>query len=122
MPNILDYYLQASPIPGLFVVCILRFFRTLSVFSANSGKVTQNIIIFRKSRIIQAGYTLQNRVYPQKHLNYLPKAPKSISNILKSPEKEEKAVSKHLTNLHFQTFSGLFALYSPLNPNAYDLP
>lgn len=122
MPNILDYYLQASPIPGLFVVCIRHFHRTLSVFSANSGKVHQSISIFQQSRIIPAGYTLQNWVYPQKHLNYPLEIPKSISNILKSPEKEEKAVSKHLTSLHFQAFSGLFALYSPINPNAYDLP
>lgn len=122
MPNILDYYLQASPIPGLFVVCIPQFYRTLSVLSANSGKVTQSTSIFWQSRIIQADYTLQNWVCPKKHLNYSLEAPKSISNILKSPEKEEKAVSKHLASLHFQAFSGLFALYSPLNPNAYDLP
>lgn len=122
MPNILDYYLQVSPIPGLFVVCIHHFHRTLSVFSANSGKVIQSISVFRQSRIIQAGYTLQNWVYPQKHLNYSLEAPKSILNILRSPEKEEKAVSKHLTSLHLQAFSGLLALYSPLNPNAYDLP
>lgn len=122
MPNILDYYLQASPIPGLFVVCIHHFHRTLSVFRANSGKVHQSISIFHQSRIIQAGYTLQNWVYAQKHFNYPVEAPKSISNILKSPEKEEKAVAKHLASLHFQAFSGLFALYSPLNPNAYDLP
>lgn len=101
MPNILDYYLKASPIPGLFVVCIRHFYRTLSVFSANSGKVHQSISIFQQSRIIPAGYTLQNWVYPQKHLNYPLEIPKSISNILKSPEKEEKAVSKHLTSLHF---------------------
>jgi hypothetical protein len=55
MPYILVYYLQASPIPGLFVVCIPQFHRTLSVFSANSGKVAQSISIFRQSRIIQAG-------------------------------------------------------------------
>jgi hypothetical protein len=122
MPHILDYCLQASPISGLLVVCIHQSHRTLSIFSANSGKVHQSISIFRQSRIIQAGYTLQNRVCPKKHLNYPVEAPKSISNILKSPEKEEKAVSKHLTNLHFQAFSGLFALYSPLNPTSYDLP
>ncbi len=122
MPNILNYYLQASPIPGLFVVCIRHFYRTLSVFSANSGKVTQSISIFQQGRIIQAGYTLQNRVCPKKHLNYPLEAPKSISNILKSPEKEEKAVAKHLASLHFQAFSGLFAFYSPLNPTSYDLP
>ena len=121
MPNILDYYLQASPIPGLFVVCIPRLHRTLSVFSANSGKVIQSISIFQQSRIIQAGYTLEPKVYPKKHLNHPLEALESISNILKSPEKEEKAVSKHLTSLHFQAFSGLFALYSPLNPTAYDL-
>lgn len=122
MPYILDYYLQASPILGLFDVCIPQFHRTLSVFIANSGKVHQSISIFRQSRIIQAGYSLKNWVYPQKHLNYPLEAPKSISNILKCPEKEEKAVSKHLTCLHFQAFSGLFALYSPLNPTRYDLP
>lgn len=122
MPYILDYYLLSSPIPGLFVVCIPQFYRTRSVFSANSGKVHQSISIFRQSRIIQAGYTLQNRFCPKKHLNYPVEAPKSISNILKSPEKEEKAVSKHLTSLHFRAFSGLFALYSPLNPTSYDLP
>jgi hypothetical protein len=122
MPNILNYYLQASPMPGLFVVCIHHFHRTLSVFNANSGKVNQSITIFLQSRIIQAGYTLQNWVCLKKHLNYSLEVRKSISNILKSPEKEEKAVSKHLTSLHFQAFSGLLALYSPLNPNAYDLP
>lgn len=122
MPYILDYYLQASPILGLFVVCIPHFHRTLSVFSTNFGKVHQSNSIFRQSRIIQAGYTLQNWVCPKKYLDYPLKVPKSISNILKSPEKEEKAVSKHLTSLHFHAFSGLFALYSPLNPTAYDLP
>ncbi len=122
MPNILDYYLQVSPIPGLFVVCIPHFDRTLSVLSANSGKVIQSISIFQQSRIIQAGYTRQNRVCPKKQLNYPLELPKSISNILKSPKKEEKAVSKHLTSLLFQDFSGLFALYSPLNPTRYDLP
>ena len=69
--------------------------RDYSVFSANSGKVHQSISIFRQSRIFQAGYTLQNWVCLKKHLNYSLEAPKSISNILKSPEKEEKAVSKY---------------------------
>src|SRR5690554_6037492 len=95
MPNILNYYLQVSPIPGLFIVCIRHFHRTLSVFSAISGKIHQSISIFRQSNIIQAGYTLQNWVCPKKHLNYSLEAPISISNILKSPEKEEKAVSKY---------------------------
>src|SRR5690554_3941538 len=95
MPYILDYYLQSSPIPGLFVVCISHFHRTLSVFSTNFGKVHQSNSIFLQSRIIQAGYSLQNWVCPKKHFNYSLEAPKSISNILKSPEKEEKAVSKY---------------------------
>src|SRR5690554_6387964 len=69
--------------------------RDYSVFSANSGKVHQSISILRQSRIFQAGYTLQNWVCLKKHLNYSLEAPKSISNILKSPEKEEKAVSKY---------------------------
>jgi len=101
MPYILKYYLQASPIPGLFVVCIPHFYRILSVFSANSDKVIQSILFFLKSRIIQAGYTLQNLVYTKKRLNYSLEVLKSTSNILKSPKKDEKALSKHLIRLHF---------------------
>ncbi len=121
MPYILNCFLQASPIPGLFVVCIPQFHQTLSVFSANSGKIIQNILCFLKSRTIQARYTLQNWVYPKKHLNYTLEVLKSTSIILKSPKKEEKALSKHLIELHFQAFSWLFLLYSLLNPNVYDL-
>jgi hypothetical protein len=121
MPDILKFYLQISLSNGLIAVCTLQCNRTNSVFGAISGKVLQNILVFPKSLLIQANYTLKNRVCPQKHSRYPPEVAKSISIIFKSPEKEEKADGKHSLNLHFQSFSGLFILYSPLNPSVYDL-
>ncbi|WP_291861587.1 hypothetical protein [Marinilabilia sp.] len=120
MPDILKFYVPISLSNGLIAVCTLQCNRTFSVFPAISGKVLQHLLIFPKSLHKQARYTLQNRVYPQKHSHYTPEVAKSNSNILKSPEKDKKAVAKHSPNLHFQSFSGLFALYSPLNSSEYD--
>jgi hypothetical protein len=120
MPDILKIYLQISLSNGLIAVCSLQCNRTNSVFPAISGKVSQFILNFPNSLHKQARYTLQNRVYPQKHSHYTPEVAKSNSNILKSPEKDEKAVAKHSPSLHFQAFSGLFMLYSPLNSSEYD--
>jgi predicted DNA-binding transcriptional regulator len=115
MPNILEYYLQISLSDGLIAVCTLHCSRTFSVFCANSGKVIQSILSFFKSGIIQANYTLQNWVHYQKQSQQSPEVPKSLSNIIKSPKKEEKAVEKHSLHLHFQAFSGFFLLCSILN-------
>lgn len=121
MPDILKFHLPKSLSNGLIAVCTLQCNRTSSVFRAISGKVLQYILIFPKSLHKQARYTLQDWVCPQKHSQYTSEVAKSISNIPKSPEKEEKAVTKHSLSLQFQVFSGLFALYSLLNPSVYDL-
>jgi hypothetical protein len=121
MPDILEYYLQISLNYGLIVVCTLHCGRTTSVLRANSGKELQHIFVSPKSFQIWAIYALQNLAYPPKHSGYTPKVPKSSLNILTSPEKDEKAVEMHSLNLHFQSFSGLFLLYSPLNPTSYDI-
>jgi len=121
MPDILEYYLPISLRNGLIAVCPLQCSRTSSVFRAISGKELQHLLNFPKSLHLQARYTLQNRVCPQKHSQYTNEALKSNLNILKSLEKDEKAVAKHSLSLHFQAFSGLFMLYSPLNPSVYDL-
>ncbi len=115
MPNILEYPLKISLSYGLIPVCTHLCNRTLSVYHANFGKVIQSILDFLKSCIIQAKYTLQNWVCSQKHLQFTSEVLKSISNISKSPKKDEKAVVKHLLYLHFHTFSGLFLLFSILN-------
>ncbi len=115
MPNILEYPLQISLSYGLIPVCTHLCNQIFSVFRAISGKVIQSILVFIKSCIIQANYILQNLGYSQKHLQFTSEVLKSISDIIKSPEKEEKAVVKHLLHLHFHTFSGLFLLYSILN-------
>jgi hypothetical protein len=115
MPNILEYPLQISLSNGLIPVCTHLCNRTSSVFRAISGKVFQCILVFIKSCIIQAIYTLQNWVYPQKHFAYSCEVLKSKSNINKSPEKEEKAVVKHLLHLHIHAFLGLFILFSIQN-------
>ena len=121
MPDILKCYQPIGLNNGLIAICPLQCNRTFSVFPAISGKVLQHLLIFPKSLHKQARYTLQNRVCPQKHLQYTPEALKSILNILKSPEKDEKAVTKHLLSLYFYAFSGLFMLYSPLNSSVYEL-
>ncbi|MFW5781380.1 MAG: hypothetical protein ACOCXD_02310 [Bacteroidota bacterium] len=121
MPDILKYYLPISLRNGLIAVWTLQCNRASSVFLAISGKAIQYLLIFPKSLPIQARYTFQNRVCPQKHSYYTPEVVKSISNILRSPEKDEKAVTKHSLSLHFQAFSGLFILYSPLNSSEYEL-
>lgn len=99
MPDILKSYQPISLRNGLIAVCTLQSNRISSVFRTISGKVPQYILIFPKSLHKQARYTLQNRVFPQKHSYYTPEVVKSISNILKSPEKDEKAVAKHLLSL-----------------------
>ncbi len=121
MPDILKFYQPISLSNEPIAVCTLQCHRTSSVFRAISGKIFQFILNFSKSHKNQARYTLQNWVCPQKHSQYTPEVAKSISNILKSPEKEEKADEKHSLSLHFQAFSGLFALYPPLNSSVYDL-
>jgi hypothetical protein len=120
MPDILKFYQPISLNNRLIAVCTLQYNRTSSVFRAITGKVPQYILNFPKSLRIQGRYTLQNRVCPQKHLQYTPEVVKSNSNIPKSPEKDGKAVAKHLRSLHFHTFSGLIMLYSPLNSSVYD--
>jgi hypothetical protein len=108
MPNLLKYYLQISLKFGFIVAYISHFNLIFSVFCASSDKVIQSILVFSKSSIILANYTLQILVYSQKQSSYTPEVQKSNLKILKSPEKEEKAVVKHLLHLHFYTFSGLF--------------
>ncbi|RCW28790.1 hypothetical protein DFO77_13627 [Marinilabilia salmonicolor] len=120
MPDILKFYLPISLRNGLIAVCTLQCNRTFSVFRTISGKVFQYILFFLKSFGNKPRYTLQNRVCPLKHSHYPPEVAKSISNNLKSPEKDEKAVAKHSLSLHFQAFSGLFMLYFPLNSSVYD--
>ncbi|HAF27785.1 MAG TPA: hypothetical protein DCG75_01945 [Bacteroidales bacterium] len=121
MPKILEYYLQISHSLWLIGVCTRHCSRTLSVICTNSGKAIQNIIIFLKRRIIQSNYTLQNWVYSKKHFAYSGEVFKSISNILKSPKKEEKAVSKHSLHLLYSIFSGLFSFYSTQIQSTYDI-
>ena len=71
--------------------------------------------------MIQANYALQNWIYSQKQSSYTLEVLKSIIKILKSLEKEEKAVVKHTLHMLFQAFSGLFLLYSILNLSVYDI-
>jgi hypothetical protein len=121
MPNILEYHQQISLSIRLIPVCTLLYNRTFSVFSANSGKVIQSILFFLKACVVRSIYTLQNWICTKKHLQHTPEVPQSISIIIKSSKKEEKAVVKHLLHLHFQAFLGLFLLYSSLNPMAHGI-
>jgi hypothetical protein len=115
MPNILEYPLLISLSYGLIPVCTHLCNRTLSVFSAIFGKVIQSILVFFQSCLIQAIYTLQKSQYPKKHFTYSCDVLKSSLNIKKSHQKEEKALPKHYTSLHFSMYSGLFQAVSRLN-------
>jgi hypothetical protein len=121
MPDILEFYLQISLNYGLIAVCTHHCNRTSSVLHAVSGKVLHHHLVFPKSPLIQANCTLQNWACRKKNFQYTPEVPKSHSNILTSPKKAEEAGIKHSLNLHFQAFSGLFLLYSPLNPTAHGI-
>jgi hypothetical protein len=121
MPNILEYYLQISLSDGLIAVCTHLCNRTFSVFRAISGKVIQSVLFFLKACVVWSIYTLQNWICTKKHLQHTAEVPKSISFIIKSPKKQGKAVTKHLLHLHFHAFSGLFLLYSSLNPMAHGI-
>lgn len=121
MPNILKYYLQISLSAGLIPNCTHLCYRRFSVNRAISGKAIQSILVFLKISIIQSNCTIQNLLNLQKHSIYTQEVLKSISNIIKSPKKEEKAVIKHLWQLYFSAFSGLFLLYSFHNSSIYDI-
>lgn len=122
MPNTVQYYLQISLTSGLIVICTLHFSRLISFAAAILGKAVKSILFFLQSSLIQSRYTLQNWMSSQKLLQYSQEVLKSISNNLKSPQKDEKALPKHSLRLHFRAFSGLFQLYLPLNLNLYDIP
>ena len=122
MPNAVQYYLQISLAFRLIVVCTLHFSRIISFAVAILGKAVKSILFFLQSSLIQSRYTLQNWMSSQKLLQYSQEVLKSISNNLKSPQKDEKALPKHSLRLHFRAFSGLFQLYLPLNLNLYDIP
>lgn len=122
MPNTVRYYLQISLTSGLIVVCTLHFSRLISFARDILGKAAKSILLFFQSSLIQSKYTLQNWMSSQKLLQYSLEALKSISNNLKIPQKDEKALPKHSLRLHFRAFSGIFTLYLPLNLNLYDIP
>jgi hypothetical protein len=114
MPNILEYHQQISLRNGLIPVSTLLCNRTFSVFCAIFGKVIQSILVFLKSGINQAKYTLQNWVYPQKHFAYSCEVLKSNLNIKKSHQKREKALPKLCASLLFIILSGQFQAVSCL--------
>ncbi|HTO35335.1 MAG TPA: hypothetical protein VLZ72_03795 [Flavobacterium sp.] len=122
MPNTVQYYLQVSLTLGLIVICTLHFSRTISFAAAILGKAVKSIQFFLQSSLIQSKYSVQNWMCSNKLLQYSQEALKSISNNLKSPQKDEKALPKLLQRLHFRAFSRLFTLYLPLNLNLYDIP
>ncbi len=115
MPNILEYPLLISLSYGLIPVCTHLCNRTLSVFSAIYGKVIQSILVFIKSGIIQANYTLQKIQHSPKHFAYSCEVIKSTLNIKKSHQKEEKALAQYYASSLLTMYSGLFLLYSILN-------
>ncbi len=121
MPNKFKCYSQTSPGYGLFIVYTLYFFRLSAVVIPICGKSLSHTSFFLKSRMIQAIYYLQNLQYSEKPVKYTLNIHKSISNNIKSPKKDEKAVSIYLTSLLYQAFLELFSLHSPINPYSYDI-
>ena len=110
MPKISKFSLKTSLYYRLIARCTQQFLNTHSNLLSIFGTELWFVSFSAQSTQKFVKYTLQNRVYSQKHSTYFSKVLKSTLDIQKSTQKQLKVLDKRSFYRLFSAFIGLFTL------------